>query len=180
MKTAGSIPRELMLLVMAFMVLSARAQNQDALKQFVGKWNAMVSFSQSGGQFTISRTDQAEVKQTDRNTIEFTLKPVASDEPVFQTRLTFDISSKSYLLNVETIDKTRANPSALAKLKLTYREGTGFSGEGMLTDAGGKLHPVKVQIVPKGKGAYQWNVRDPGAPAGNDLIFGFDFLERVK
>jgi len=168
---------KVMLLVTALTVPVARGQNQEALKQFVGKWKAIVSFTQSGGRFTVSLAEQVEVKQPDRNAIEFSVKPVTADEPVFHTRLTYDVTSKSYLLDVKTSDKTRVNPSVLEKLKLTYNEGTGFSGEGMLTDPGGKSHPVEVRIAPKEKGEYDWRVRDPSAPA---VVFSFNFFERIK
>ncbi|MDQ5845411.1 MAG: hypothetical protein M3539_08970 [Acidobacteriota bacterium] len=101
---------------------------------------------------------------------------MTSDTPVFQTRLTYDVASKGYLLNVRTSD----NPSVLEKLKLIYKEGTGFSGEGTLTDAAGKPHAVQVLIAAREKGGYDWTVRDPSAPAGNDIVFEFTFLKRIE
>ena len=150
-------------------------QNQQALKPFVGKWRAMVSFTESGGRFTASLAEQLDVRQPDQNTVEFSLKPVTSDNPVFQTRLTYDVASKGYLLSVKTSD----NPSVIEKLKLTYNESTGFSGEGTLTDVAGKTHAVRVQIK-REKDGYDWSVRDPSAPAGNDIVFAFTFLKRVE
>ncbi|MEK7753394.1 MAG: hypothetical protein AAB654_15830 [Acidobacteriota bacterium] len=180
MTTHAYVYAKVFLLATALTLPVARAQDQEALKQFVGKWKAMVSFTQGGGRFTASLAEQLEVKQPDRNTIEFSVKPVTRDEPVFHTRLSYNITSKSYLLDVKTSDKTRGSPSVLEKLKLTYNRGTGFSGEGMLTDPGGKSHPVKVSIAPKEKGEYYWTVLDPSAPAGNDIVFSFTFFERIN
>ncbi|MDQ5845410.1 MAG: hypothetical protein M3539_08965 [Acidobacteriota bacterium] len=64
-------------LVTVFTLTVTGAQNQEPLKQFVGKWRAMMSFSESGGRFTASLAEQVEVRQPDQNTIEFSLK--ASD-----------------------------------------------------------------------------------------------------
>ena len=150
-------------------------QNQQVLKPFAGKWRAMVSYTEGGGRFTASLAEQVDVKQPDQKTVEFSIKPVTSANPVFQTRLTYDAASKSYLLSVKTSD----NPSVLEKVKLTYNESTGFSGEGTLTDASGKTHGVRVQIKGE-KDGYDWSVRDTSAPAGNDIVFAFTFLKRLE
>src|SRR5213593_3124626 len=60
-----------------FNILSAFAQGREVLKQFVGKWKAMLSFTASGGRFTASLAEPVDVKQPNPNTIEFSLKPVA-------------------------------------------------------------------------------------------------------
>ena len=160
------------LLATALTLPVAQAQNEEALKQFVGKWqNASLSFT-GDGRFSRDLPEQVEVKQPDRNTIEFSVKPKVTDEPVFHIRLTYDITSKSYLLDVRS-HETRDYPSVLEKVKLTYTQGAGFSGEGMLTGPSGKSQPVKVQIAPKQDG---WTLQ----ATGNGLDFSIGFFERIK
>lgn len=158
----------------------AGAQAQDPLNQFVGKWKAMVNYTSSGGRFTVSLAEPVEVKQPNKNTIEFSVKPVTSAEPVFNARLTYDVKTKAYSFNVTMDDATRAKPSVLENLKLTYNETTGFAGEGLLIDPGGTTRPVNVQVKRNDKGEYEWTVRNPSAPAGDDIVFSFSFFERIK
>lgn len=53
---------------------------QDALKPFLGKWRAMLSFVQAGGRFTVSLAEETEVNGIGQNTIEFSINqlPVGS------------------------------------------------------------------------------------------------------
>lgn len=168
------------LFALILLVPIASAQTPNPLADFIGKWKAMMAYTSAGGRFTVGLAEPVEVKQPTRNAIEFAVKPVTSAEPVFHSRLTYDASSKSYLFSVTMDDASRSKPAVLENLKLTYTDGTGFSGDGSLIDPAGTTHPVKVTVAKTDKGGYDWKVLDPSAPKGNDLIFSFTLFERIK
>ena len=161
----------MLFLTMAFSVPAISAGPQDVLKLFAGKWKAMLSFAQAGGQFTVSLAEQAQVKQLDQNTISFSMKPVTAAQPVFNTTLRYDTATKKYLLSVKT-----DSGGMLEKVVLDYEENTGFSGKGMLK-SGEKAHPVEVKIKLTA-GGHEWSVTDPNAPPKNNTVLSFTFFKR--
>jgi hypothetical protein len=149
------------------------AVTQAGLEPFVGKWKAMMSFVEAGGRVTVSLAEDANVTAPDQNTIIFQMKRTASGEgPVFDTRLTYDRATKTYLLSVRT-----DSGDAIERMPVTYAEGTGFSGEGTLTHAGGTPHTVKATIVAVPDGGYEWTVN---APPENQTVFSFTFIKRIQ
>lgn len=151
----------------------AAAQEPDPLQTMCGNWKAMVSFMGSGGRFTVSLAEEAEIERTDPSSIAFSLQPVAASHPLFEVLLTSTATERNYLLSVKT-DGART----LENVPLSYDEGS-FSGDGTLTGTAGEAHAVKVTIAPTPKDGYEWKVLDAGAPSGNDIVLAFSFFERL-
>ena len=147
----------------------------EALRPFVGRWKAMMSYAEGGGRFSVGLAEESQVKQIDRNTIAFSIKPVTSATPVLDARLSHDAANGIYLLNVKN-----GASVIIENLKLSYAEGTGFSGAGTLTDSAGKPHSVGFKIETKADGGHEWTCVDPAAPPNNNIVLGFTFFKRLE
>ena len=152
----------------------AESGGSGDLKPFVGRWKAMLSYTEGGGRYTVSRASDTHVQRPDATSVSFSIKPVVSDRPVFETRLAYDAATRDF---VETVRNREV--LLVDRVKLTYSEGVGFSGEGHATDVAGKSHPVQIRIAAKAQG-YEWTFSDPRAPAENNTLFTFTFLTRIE
>lgn len=135
------------------------------LRDWVGKWDVVVAYVESGGQYTASWSS-AKVTQPTINTIVFTVWQPAGG-PLFDCNLKHDGKSGNYLLTVES-----RRHETIQDLELRFTPESGFVGAGTFKNVA-----VNASITRTEKG-YKVSVTDPKLPERNNKIFGVEFVER--
>lgn len=135
------------------------------LRDWVGKWGAVVLYVESGGPVTAFWAS-VEVTQPTINTIVFTVKPPTSDTRGFECNLKHEAKSGNYLLTVKSGDEV------IQDLELRFTPESGFVGTGTFKNV-----TVNASITRTEEG-YSFRVIDPKSPPENNSIFSVKFTER--